>query len=130
MVKIYFLVFSAILLASCGPSISYIGNSYSPTSNVDVYVDETAIPKDYTVVGKGYVHYYRSAVPESLQSRAVAKARQKGADAILVKDYFVPVTQSSGLTTTVRKDSAARSVLALAPQVSTSEVVVLFLKYK
>lgn len=129
MVKIYSLLFSAMLLASCGPSISYIGSSFSPTKTVDVYVEESAIPKDYTVVGKGYVHYFRDAVPESLQTRAVAKAKQKGADAILVKDYFLPLSQP-GLTTTFRKDSSAGGVLTIAPQVASSEVVVLFLKYK
>ena len=129
MTKIYVALLTAFALTSCGPSISYIGSTSNPTKNVDVYVEESAIPKEYTVVGKGYVRYFRNAVPESLQTKAISKARQKGADAILVKDYYVPLN-NPGITTSVRKDSSGRGVLTIAPQTLSSEVIVLFLKYR
>lgn len=129
MEKIYSFLFSSLLLFSCGPTVSYIGNSYQRTDAVDVFVDESAIQKDYDIVGKGYVHFFGGKVPESIQNKAVAKAKKKGADAILVKDYYVPLS-NEGLAAAVRKNNAAgRVVVAEAPKPST-EIMILFLKYK
>ncbi len=115
--------------ASCGPTISYLGSSYGPTQTVDVFVEENAIAKSYTVIGKGYVNYYRNGVPESLQAKAVSKAREKGADAILIKDYFIPVS-TTGLGVAGLHDTVGRAMLALAPQTASSGVMIVFLKYQ
>ncbi len=119
-----------LLFSSCAPQINYLGNTFEPTKNVDVYVDESAIARDYTVVGKGYVRTFAYSVPESIQRKAIAKARQKGADAVLFKDYFVPVTQP---VTRTKKDSTRNLTVSInTPPVQSAEpeVVVLFLKYK
>jgi hypothetical protein len=54
MLKLYFFLVVAFVLSSCGVSVNYLGNSFQKTSNVDVYVDQGAIKKSYTIVGKGY----------------------------------------------------------------------------
>ncbi len=46
MKKIYFLSILILLIASCSPRIKYLGNSYAPTSQVDVFVSEDAIKKN------------------------------------------------------------------------------------
>ncbi|MBB1286952.1 hypothetical protein HRH25_21395 [Flavisolibacter sp. BT320] len=131
MTKIYACILSVSLLTSCGTKINYLGNSFEPTKAVDVYVDEDAISKDYTIMGKGYVSTYSSSIPESVQRLAVSKAKQKGADAVLFKDFFVPETPSS---TRSKKDSSGRITVSInnpTPVQSVSpEVVVYFLKYK
>jgi hypothetical protein len=130
MTKFYLLFATVILLTSCSPRINYLGNSFQPTSNVDVYVDEGAISKDYTIMGKGYVRAYSYSIPESVQRKAITKAKQKGADAVLFKDYFVPVVSSA---TRSKKDSSGGisvSVNHTMPASVSAEMVVLFLKYK
>lgn len=130
MTKIYISFLSLALLTSCSPTLNYLGNSYQPTNAVDVYVDETAIAKEYTIMGKGYVHFYSGAVPESIQRKAISKAKQKGADAVLFKDYFVPVAQTQ---TRTKKDSSGVTISINNPaqvQAASPEVVVFFLKYK
>ncbi len=97
MKKIYFLYFIILLIASCAPRIKYLGNSYSPTSQVDVFVSEDAIKKNYGIVGKGYVQnggLYKQRI-EKIQNKAVEKAKQKGVDGVLIQEYYVPNTGTS-----------------------------------
>jgi hypothetical protein len=133
MTKIYIYLLSIALFTSCTPTLNYLGNSYEPTKSVDVYVDESAITKEYTIMGKGYVHFYSEAVPESIQQKAISKAKQKGADAVLFKDYFVPVAQTQSRTRT-KKDSTGGVTVSISNptqvQNASPEVVVYFLKYK
>jgi hypothetical protein len=131
MIRIYTCLLPLFFLLSCAPKINYLGNSFQPTNKVDVYVDESAISRDYTIVGKGYVRTYVYSVSESIQKKAVNKAKQKGADAVLFKDYFVP---TSPQVTRNKKDSSGNLTVSItnpAPALSvTPEIVVLFLKYK
>lgn len=131
MIKIYASLLLATALASCGTKINYIGNSYTATETIDVFVDESAIPKNYTIVGKGYVRSYRNK-PENIQNKAIAKARQKGADGILIKDAYIPVN-TIGINTSFRTDSSGKGVLTLGnavPSPASSEFIIWFLKYK
>jgi hypothetical protein len=132
MKKIYASTVVLLTLCSCGPKINYLGNHYRPTEKVDVFVDESAIKKSYDIVGKGYVKSYYLTRPEQVQTKAVETARQKGADAVLIKDYFIPVTHT-GLQTILHTDSSGRGVIATGNSSMTqslgSEFMVLFLKY-
>lgn len=131
MTKFYLLFATVGLLSSCSPRINYLGNSFQPTQNVDVYVDEGSISKDYSIMGKGYVSHYGHTIPESVQKEAITKAKQKGADAILFKDFFLPVTSSSAKN---KRDSSGGIMVSINPSLPVSsastEMVVLFLKYK
>jgi hypothetical protein len=78
-----------MLLSSCRSSLEYIGAYFPPTENVDVFVSESAIKKPYDIVGKSVVpSEFAGLRMERMQRRAIVKARQKGADAILIKNYF------------------------------------------
>ncbi len=129
MIKIYFTLLPVLAFASCASTLNYIGSSYTPTEKIDVFVDEAAIPKNYTIVGKGYVRNRTWSTPENIQTKAIAKAKQKGADAVLIKDYYVPVVNTS-----VQTDSSGKGRLsignAVVPQTSAPEFIVWFLKYK
>jgi hypothetical protein len=97
-----------------------------------VFVDENAIKRSYDVVGKGYVNSNYFTKPEHVQIKAIEMGRKKGADAVLIKDYFIPVL-GTGIHTTMRSDSIGKSLITtgkstVSPSV-TSEFMVLFLKY-
>ena len=129
MIKIYFTLLPVLAFASCASTLNYIGSSYTPTEKIDVFVDEAAIPKNYTIVGKGYVRNRTWSTPKNIQTKAIAKAKQKGTDAVLIKDYYVPVVNTS-----VQTDSSGKGRLsignAVVPQTSAPEFIVWFLKYK
>jgi len=135
MQKIYSILPCVFFFSSCGVSVNYLGNSFDKTSNVDVYVDPAAIKKTYTVIGKGYENYYnvlsRNNI-EKLQLKAIQKAKQKGADAILFQDYHV-LHSGTAISTTTKVDTVARGVVTTSnthagPVVSSGRNI-LFLKY-
>src|SRR4030095_5748864 len=94
--KIYFVLFM-FFFSSCLPHINYLGNSFPPTKEPDFYVDERSIDKPYKIIGKGYPNGVGVLTLKTLQKKAIEKAKKKGAEAVLVQDYFVQaaVTNSS-----------------------------------
>lgn len=133
MYKIYFFIV-IMLLSSCLPKINYLGNSYTRTKEPDLFVDENSIDRPYKIIGKGYPERFGSLALESLQRKAIKKAQDKGADAVLIQDYYVLNAVTSvnslyhvdslqrGLTTT------RNAVLANADYDDT-RFIILFLKY-
>jgi len=130
--KIYTLVFISCLF-SCGMRMNYLGTASSPTENVDIYVDPAAIKKPYTIVGKGYaegISILKNSY-EIMQKKAIRKAMEKGADAILFQDhYFI---ENNGIQGYTRTDTTGSSLVNfqntnLSPVVS-SKPEIFFLKY-
>ena len=84
-------------------------------------------------MGKGYVRMGTAFNSyESIQKKAVAKAKQKGADAILVEDYFVLSTDSD-IATTFIKDSSRSAISVGGVQAHPSigsGFQILFIRYK
>lgn len=133
--KFYFLFF-IVTLSSCGSHLSYLGSSQTPTKNVDVYVDATAIKHPYTIVGKGYMEYgvggFTKSRIEKMQEKAIKKAKAKGADAILFQDYYYKENGAS-IQTVTKADSVGKSLVSVqtgsvSPLIS-SRTDILFLKY-
>ncbi len=75
--------FTLFFLTSCIVSSQYVGKSYAPTSQVDIFMAWNDVPYQYEVMG------YADATPEGLSSIADAQkkvekmALAKGADAIV-----------------------------------------------
>lgn len=136
--KLRYFIFLTVFLSACGTTtkpfsrIDYMGNSYPATDSVTVFVDPSAIEKPYTIIGKGFVK--PSALGwqplEKVQADAVKKAKENGADAVLIQDHLLPV----GYNTVVHTDSMGNGVLTLgnatAAQAGTRNFTFLFLKYK
>jgi hypothetical protein len=120
--KIYF-VLLMILFSSCLPRINYLGNSFPPTREPDVFVDEKSIDKPYKIIGKGYPDGVGTLTLKSLQKKAIEKAKKKGADAVLIQDYFVPAAATGS---TLHHPGNGSSVLTY--NVDT-QFIILFLKY-
>lgn len=131
MAKYYSLLFF-ILLFSCGTRINYLGNSSTPTKEVDVYVDASAIKKHYTIIGKGYLNTVRSFYNlEKLQHKATELAKEKGADAILFQDYFITEDRTSVYRTNT--DSSGNRLIGVKSETVAPSAIssrnILFLKY-
>ncbi len=81
-----FLLLAAVVLSGC-VSVDYVGKSFTPTANVDVYMSDADVRRPYEVMGQ-----VRAEVPslpfqnsaQQLQDRLVAEARSKGADGIIL----------------------------------------------
>lgn len=135
MSKFYLFFLAATCLCSCGVSLNYLGNTYSQTAHVDVYVEQSAIRRPYTVIGKGYERRLMAVDYniERLQEKAVQKAKEKGADAVLFQDYYL-LQPGTNISTTTRTDTLNKAVVTtgstqVTPTVATGRQI-LFLKYE
>jgi hypothetical protein len=134
MIKCYTLLLIAFY--SCGARLNYLGNSFTPSKNVDVYVDASSIKRPYTIMGKGYMEYgyglYTKSKIEKMQEKAVEKAREKGADAILFQEYFIKENGAS-IQTVSKTDSVGKGLVTVQTgtvgPVISSRRDILFLKY-
>lgn len=135
MKSFYLLPFLLFAASSCTTRLHYVGNSYQSAGNVDVFVDGSTIGKPYTIMGKGYIQQgvYSLNYITRIQPLAVAKAKQKGADAVLIQDFYVSAAET-GLRTTLRTDSLGSGTVSVGNTVidrtSGQAFTVLFLKYK
>ena len=126
--KFYPALVTAFLLSSCTYRVHYLGNSYDSTQKVDVYVDASAIKRSYEIMGKTVAQVSTfGGSPEKIQKKAVAKAKQKGADAVLFQDYLVaPATINGSLRTDSLGQSSSTTLISPS---SSPGYMILFLKY-
>jgi hypothetical protein len=131
------LLYTTIILlftSACATRLHYIGNSFTPSQSVDLYVDPSSIEKPYTIVGKGYIKEGMGSTNyiKRIQPLAINKAKQKGADAVLIQDFY---TQGAAdLHTLSRTDSVGKGTVTVGNtsllQPNFQNFTVLFLKYK
>lgn len=136
MKKIYPILLALSFSACHTARLDYIGSRQTPSRNVEIFVDEKAIPRPYLIIGKGY------EVPgwggllnrEKMLARAIEKARKNGADAVFYKDQFIP-TPGTQINTQSRNDSLGMAMVT-SSSTSVNPVYgywhheILFLKYK
>jgi hypothetical protein len=131
MKNIYFLILPTFFF-SCSAGIRYTGTQFPQTKEVDVYVTESAIERPFTYMGKAYLTL-GIANPEAIQRKSVKKAKEKGADAILLFDYPAPVTGINA-NSYYRSDSVGRSLITTGStsvqQTSSQSFAIYFIKYK
>jgi len=72
-----------LMVTSCSTP-SYFGKSYAPTQNVDVYLDECDIKKEYEVMGTSDIKQGFSSL-DKLQTKVIELGKAKGADGIIMK---------------------------------------------
>ena len=98
-----------LLVAACVQPVRYVGRSYPPTFHVDLYFSEEDITKDYQVMGRAVAEASEGSFNvEELQEELEAKAREKGADGIVI--YGFDRIQTSAITRTDEKTDDAVTV--------------------
>jgi len=132
MIKFYPLLLSFLFCSCVTHRQGYLGSSYTPTKNVDVFVEVSTIKKPYTVMGKTFIETDSFTNLERVQQKAIEKAKQKGADAILFQDYLF---QDGGTIQTVSRPDSSKSSSVKVRTTTTSPIVtrrldILFLKYE
>lgn len=135
--KLFYPAIFMLCFSACGTRLNYVGESRTPTAQVEVFVDANSIKRPYTIMGKGYLigTSLNKSRYEILQKKAVKKARANGADAVLFSDYLV---EKEGVTvnrsvhsqktdsTTITTDN---SVIESGPAIYT-EMKIYFIRYE
>ena len=101
----------ALALAAAGcVSVDYVGKSYPPTSNVDVYLSAADVKRKYTTIGQARAQV--DAIPfanpsQQLQQKLVTEARSRGADGVILggldRRQVVGPAHTVGQATTKKK---------------------------
>ena len=78
-----FLLFLALCSISCGPTVYYLGDSYTPTTEVAIFYDEKDVERAYTTMGRMTHDQFINYSPEIIREEMVKEARLRGADAII-----------------------------------------------
>ncbi|MXV75876.1 hypothetical protein F4Z99_16580 [Candidatus Poribacteria bacterium] len=122
--KIIVLILSMILfLTACGSDIDvdYLGDSYPPTSHVDVYFSEDGITEGYLVIGHATAD---GGDTEALQETLIEKARESGADGIIFEGFDRVETGEQ----TIVNDIGDTSIVNTKTK-SVLQVKAIFIKY-
>ena len=80
---IVFILSMMLFITACGSDVDYLGDSYPPTSHVDVYFSEGDVIEDYLVIGHATIEGDEA---EELQEKLIEKARESGADGIVFEE--------------------------------------------
>lgn len=122
--KIILLILSMLLfVAACGSDddIDYLGDSYTPTSHVDVYFSEDDVTEGYLVMG------YATADgedTEALKEKLIEKARESGADGIIFEGFDRVETGEQSIVSDIGDTS-----IVSTDTTSVLEVKATFIKY-
>lgn len=120
------LILSIILFfTGCGGDnvdIDYLGNSYTPTSHVDVYFSEDDVTEGYLVMGHATAD---GGTTEALQEELIEKAREHGADGIIFEGFDRVETGEQ----TIVNDIGDTSIVNTDTK-STLQVKAILIKYK
>ena len=125
--------FLSILLFSCSAKIHYVGQASGTTKKVDVYINERSIKRKYDLVGQGYLNSWAAhSKPDKIQKLAERTAKKKGADAVIISDFFIANTGQS-INSTYKTDSFGKGII-IAENTTISPVYssgfrVIFVKY-
>ena len=85
-----------LTLCSCA-NVNYIGNSHSPTQNVELFYEEEEVPDTYKVIGKAVASARND---KQARNALVKRAQKEGADALLIEDLSPIYYQNSNNNTT------------------------------
>jgi hypothetical protein len=80
----------ALLFLTGCLSVEYQGKNYQPTTDVKIYENKEKIPFDYATIGKCRVAGdYNKYSQEDVYAALIKKAKEEGADAILIYAYQI-----------------------------------------
>ena len=130
-----YLLFLPLFIFSCSTRIQYIGKSYRPDKEPEIFVTESAIKRPYSVIGRGYIKtgiYSRGVNWNKVQRKAIEQGSRHGADAVLIVQLNavspLPAVRTFAISDSIGKSLEIHSRTETYYPVSTWHDI-LFLKY-
>ena len=94
----FLMSFALCLLVACATT-DYVGETYTPTTHVDVFFDATEIQRPYKTMGTAKTEGTEYLTFEEIEQQLVTDAMSKGADAIVIDGLETVTIGSTGSTT-------------------------------
>jgi hypothetical protein len=128
---------SPLLMAGCA-HLDYMGETYTPTSHVDVYFTEENVTRPYTTMGEVIVTGDQIASSNMMQEKIRKEAMKRGADAVILQSmeaYKAGESTNWSEHQTERTDRKGREHTRTEGAASTSDtekkrIHALFIRYK
>lgn len=90
------IIFSLLLFLVFGCAhINYVGKSYDPTDQVDIYYAKEDIHREYTVMGHAVGGGQLLVSTSKIQNKLIEKAKSEGADAVLITEIGREITEDN-----------------------------------
>lgn len=127
---------SLVLLALVGcVTTDYVGKTYAPTAQVDLYLSDGDVTRPYEVMGELRVEGDNSLFlkSEKLQKKLLKTAREKGADGVIVGPVAIRQAGATEETTEETRRDRGRSQSSSSTTVTVQEIKELrglLIKYK
>ena len=121
-----------LFVAACA-KIDYIGQSYQPTTHVDLYFSEEDIRENYRVMGHVIAQANEGISIENLQKQLEAKAREKGADGIVIHGFDrVQTGETTTYNEEAKRGEKKRSIASITITSADEErqIKAIFIKYE
>lgn len=121
----FFVILLTLLFLQCSPRLNYIGNYNSPTENVSIFFNADEIEQKYTVMGllnTIFVPSFFSSNEENLTNSIIEKAKQVGADAVLITRFSSETHQE------LKEDINSKQIIT--ENTSSITIEAKFLKFK
>ena len=84
------------MLYPLAPTIHYLGESYEPSSDIEVFYDAKDIKREYKVIGKMANDKAKDYDVEVVKAKMIEKAKQVGGDGIIFTDVGVERSDTEG----------------------------------
>ncbi len=97
------------MLTGCATT-DYVGQTYPPTENVDIFFSTDDIPRQYTVMGTAKTEGTEYLTFEAIEQQLVKDAMARGADAIVI-DGMETITVGSTTTTSGKSNDTPKYVV-------------------
>lgn len=96
------ILFCLVILSCSGPIIHYLGESFPPSTSVEVYYDVKEVKSEYKVIGRMTNDKFVEYDPALIKKEMLAKAKSVGADAVIFYDLSTEDIKGAGDGITVK----------------------------
>jgi hypothetical protein len=121
-----------VFVAGC-TKIDYVGEEYPPTAQVDLFFTMDDVERDYKIMGHVVASADDLVSAGKMQEKIMEKARQKGADAVVIlglERYRAGETTSYTETTSTKGTKSSTTSSSDTSVKEKKEIQGTFLKYK
>ena len=84
-IKMIIILSLSFFIIQCA-QVNYVGKTYTPTSEIDIYYSDHEIEKEYTTIGHATGSGGFMVSNEKIQEKLIQKARAVGADGVIIKE--------------------------------------------
>jgi len=133
MKKCYIVILASVIFtSSCtryySPSVSYLGNNYTPTNTVDLYFDIESINRKYQFMGNAELILWKND-GEMVKQKIKETALKNGADGVIFDETQVIPAGSTTSTQTQTNIHDTTNLIFLPRYVNTVSTTATNMKY-